>query len=74
MTGRTGKAGSAGQRVPNPFESTEDTSTEGTPLTPGADPVFPVRRFVIEDRSATVRTHGHRLTTYGWVREEQGNG
>lgn len=74
MTRRTGKAGSAGQRVPNPFESTEDVGTEGAPPIPGAPSVFPVRRFVIEDRSATVRAHGHALTSRGWVREEQGNG
>lgn len=65
MTRRTGKAGSAVQRVPNPFESTEDTDT--APATP--EPVYPVRRFRIEDGPAPQRAYGHVLTPYGWVRE-----
>lgn len=65
MTRRTGKPAqvpAVAQRVPNPFESTEDTSTDV--------PVFPVRRFRIEDGPAPQRAYGHVLTPRGWVREE----
>lgn len=67
MTRRAGKAGSTPQRVPNPFESTQDTSTAVEAPTS----VFPVRRFTIEDGPAPQRAYGHVLTPRGWVREEQ---